>query len=189
MFWETKCLFYLAMIKRQKMESSLCNLGYKCWIVIYYILKLKSIICCDISAKNCWFIFRQFIIRWYLLSNHLLSKILKCLDQIAWLQIHNYITDIFTFSPNCRFNRIPNSKSNCKISTKILPFFKVTKTSDTLKELKICLGLSISPFQHLNQKEFFDVHPFFSLWGAGLSVLRVSFSIVTTIATSIVLTQ
>ena len=51
-FERLKCLFYLAMIKRQKMEISLCNLGYKCWIVIYYILKLKSIICCDISVKN-----------------------------------------------------------------------------------------------------------------------------------------
>ena len=84
-FERLKCLFYLAMIKRQKMEISLCNLGYKCWIVIYYILKLKSIICCDISVKNYWVIFRQLliIIWWYLMSKLLLSKILKWLDQIT----------------------------------------------------------------------------------------------------------
>ena len=79
MFRETKCLFYLAMIKRQKMESSLCNLGYKCWIVIYYILKLKSIICCDISVTTYWIIFRLLSgdIYWSQTINSFLSKILK----------------------------------------------------------------------------------------------------------------
>ena len=78
-FERLKCLFYLAMIKRQKMEISLCNLGYKCWIVIYYILKLKSIICCDISVTTYWIIFRLLSgdIYWSQTINSVLSKILK----------------------------------------------------------------------------------------------------------------
>ena len=78
-FERLKCLFYLAMIKRQKMETSLCNLGYKCWIVIYYILKLKSIICCDISVTTYWIIFRLLSgdIYWSQTINSFLSKILK----------------------------------------------------------------------------------------------------------------
>ena len=57
----------------------------------------------------------------------------------TYLQIQggSDLPNTFSHWSNCRFNCVPNSKSNCKISTKTLPFFKVTKTSDTLKELTV----------------------------------------------------
>ena len=90
MFWETKMLVLPCYDKRQKMEISLCNLGYKCWIVIYYILKLKSIICCDISVTTYWIIFRLLSgdIYWSQTINSFLSKILKWLDQIMKIHTH-----------------------------------------------------------------------------------------------------
>ena len=75
-------------------------------------------------------------------------------------------------------SQIPN-----KISTKTLPFFKVTKTSDTLKELTVWQKRrnSISLLSMITvstTRRVLWFHILILLWGTCLSVLRVSFSIV-----------